>query len=113
MKAIMICKDRKIRIFPIEGDNFEYNDGVYEIDEKKQYFYKRDVALIYREGVSEPLQFDDVKNYGITAEDIKKFASKHLLNTIVRLMDKEDPIFIIVIINLILTIVGIITNIWW
>ena len=77
-------------------------------DNNKEFgkIYDRYVEKIYR------LVYLKVNSKQI-AEDIKKFASKHLLNTIVRLMDKEDPIFIIVIINLILTIVGIITNIWW
>ena len=105
---MIFCKDGMIRFKRIKHntERFNFDGGVYRVRDDRLYKLGWKRYLIYAEGCPEPLDFQ-MKDYGITAEDIHQFSNRTLINAIVSALNSTDWYLIGLIALIVLNIVNI------
>ena len=114
--VLMLMKNKQMKRFKVsdEKGSFTYDRADYNIDPRKIFYYKRKPTLLYFEGYSEPLGFEDISIKGkivLSAEDIHSFASKRMLKVLAESSTEEKLMNYINIATLVLVVITLIATV--
>jgi len=120
VNVIILHKNKKIKLLKKpygEDDKFYYKNGEYKIIAEKIFMFKNKPTLLYFEGHSLPVSFDDIyidkgeKKVILSADDIHKFASKRLLSVLASI-NADNTTMLILMFILILNIANIVIGLF-